>query len=352
MNTVYRINEVSMTRDLKSDLRDITAGFADGKIFLFFETNTWKHCWPLIRDFRPIPALNILVLEPGEEHKNIEQVLATWEILGRKGADRSSLVINIGGGMLTDLGGFIASTFKRGLTFINLPTTVLAMVDASTGGKTGINFRGLKNEIGVIRQPKHVFLYLPFLRTLDRENLLSGYAEMLKAGLIADPEFWQDLKHFNLDHYSEEGLGRLIWRSVKIKKDVVEADHEEHGIRKSLNFGHTIGHALESESMHSGHPLAHGYAVAYGMIVEAVLSHNKLGLPSASVTDIRDTITRLYGNLPDTIRKTEVLIEWMKFDKKNRDNRINFSLLEGIGKCRVNVEATEEEIREVMQNSV
>ena len=350
MNTVYRINEINMTRDLKSDLREITAGFADGKIFLIFETNTWKHCWPLIRGFRPIPEPNILVLEPGEEHKNIEQVLVVWEILGRKGADRSSLVINIGGGMLTDLGGFAASTLKRGLTFINIPTTVLAMVDASTGGKTGINFRGLKNEIGVIRQPKHVFLYLPFLRTLDRENLLSGYAEMLKAGLITDPELWHDLRIFDFDNYSEEELGRLIWRSVKIKKDIVDADPEEHGIRKALNFGHTIGHALESESLHAGHPLAHGYAVAYGMIVEAVLSHNKLGLPFESVIEIRDMITRLYGNPSDTIRNTDVMIEWMKFDKKNRDNRINFSLLEGIGKCRVNVEAGVEEIREAMEN--
>ena len=195
----------------------------------------------------------------------------------------------------------------------------------------------------------HVLLHLPFLRTLDRANLLSGFAEMLKAGLIADRQLWMDLKKLDWDHYSEEELGRLIWRSVLIKINVVVEDPEEHGIRKSLNFGHTIGHALESESLHSDHPLAHGYAVAYGMIVEAVLSCNKLGLPTESVNEIRETVTRLYGNPPDTIRKTDVLLEWMKFDKKNRDNRINFSLLEEIGKCRVNVEATAEEIREAME---
>jgi 3-dehydroquinate synthase len=349
MNTVYRISEISMTRDLKSDMREITAGFADGKDFLFLESNTWKHCWPLIRDFRSIAPSNILVLKPGEAHKSIEQVMAAWEALGSAGADRSSLVINIGGGMLTDLGGFAATTFKRGLSFINIPTTLLAMVDASTGGKTGINFRGLKNEIGVIRQPKHVFLYLPFLRTLDRENLLSGFAEMLKAGLIADQGLWQDLKNFDFDNWSEEELGRLIWRSVKIKKVFVDADPEEQGIRKALNFGHTIGHALESESLHSGQPLAHGYAVAYGMIMEAVLSHHKLGLPSGSVAEIRDTINRLYGNPPDIIKKTNVLLEWMKFDKKNRDNRINFTLLEEIGKYRIDQVATEQEIGEAIK---
>ena len=201
----------------------------------------------------------------------------------------------------------------------------------------------------MIRQPKHVLLYLPFLHTLDRENLLSGYAEMLKAGLIADQRLWQQLKHFELDGYHEEELGRLIWRSVEIKKDVVDADPEEQGIRKSLNFGHTIGHALESECLHAGQPIAHGYAVAYGMVVEAVLSRNKLGLPSEAVADIRDTVTRLYGNPPDTVKNADVLIEWMKFDKKNRNNRINFSLLEEIGKCRVDVEATVEEIRMAME---
>jgi 3-dehydroquinate synthase len=251
--------------------------------------------------------------------------------------------------MLTDLAGFAACTFKRGLTFINIPTTLLAMVDASAGGKTGINFRGLKNEIGVIRQPEHVFIYLPFLRTLDQDNLLSGYAEMLKAGLIADRELWAELIAFNLNGYDEDQLGRLIWRSIKIKHEVVVADPDEHGIRKALNFGHTIGHAIESESLHAGTPLAHGYAVAYGMIVEAILSHNKLGLPIDSVEEIRETVTRLYGQPPLTIKKTEILLEWMRFDKKNRDNRINFTLLDEIGKCRIDQVATEEEIREVLE---
>jgi 3-dehydroquinate synthase len=349
MNSVYRIKEVSMTRDLKQDLREITSGFPDGKIFLIFETNTWNLCWPLIRDFRPIPEKNILVLKAGEENKTIDQVMEVWDVLGRAGADRSSLVINVGGGMLTDLGAFATGTLKRGLACINIPTTLLAMVDASAGGKSGINFRGLKNEIGVIRQPLHVFLYLPFLRTLDRENLLSGYAEMLKAGLIADRHLWEELKAFNLNGYDEEELGRLIWRSIEIKTDVVEADPEEHGIRKSLNFGHTFGHALESESMHAGHPLAHGYTVAFGMVKEAILSHHKLGLPITAVDDIQDAITRLYGEPPATLRQADILLEWMKFDKKNRNNKINFSLIDAIGSCKVDIEASVEEIREALR---
>ncbi len=349
MNSVYRIKEVSLTRDLTQDLRDITSGYAEGKIFLIFETNTWNLCWPLIRDFRPIPEKNILILKPGEENKNMEQVMEVWDVLGKAGADRSSLVINVGGGMLTDLGAFAAGTLKRGIACINIPTTLLAMVDASAGGKSGVNFRGLKNEIGVIRQPLHVFLYLPFLRTLDHENLLSGYAEMLKAGLIADPALWEELKVFDLDGYDEEELGRLIWRSIEIKTDVVEADPEERGRRKSLNFGHTIGHALESQSMHAGTPLAHGYAVAYGMVKEAILSHHKLGLPLTAVREITDCVTRLYGNPPATLSQADVLLEWMKFDKKNSNNRINFSLIDAIGSCTVNIEATEEEIRRSLQ---
>jgi 3-dehydroquinate synthase len=349
MDSVYRNKEVSMTRDLVADLREITSGYPDGKIFMIFEANTWEFCWPLILGFRGIPETNMLVLEPGEEHKNMDQVTAAWNAMGMAGIDRNSLVINVGGGMLTDLGGFAACTFKRGLAFINIPTTLLAMVDASAGGKTGVNFRGLKNEVGVIRQPLHVFLHLPFLRTLDRENLLSGFAEMLKAGLIADDSLWADLKKFSFDHYSEEELGELIWRSVKIKIDITDADPEERGIRKALNFGHTIGHALESECLHTGQPLAHGFAVAYGMISEALLSKQKLGLADSSFLDIKNTITRLYGHSPDTIRKIDVLLEWMKFDKKNRDNRINFTLLEKIGVCRVNVEASEDEIRGMME---
>ncbi|OFY50004.1 MAG: 3-dehydroquinate synthase [Bacteroidetes bacterium GWF2_49_14] len=344
MNSIFRNSEVSLTRDLHANLAELSAGYSAGKIFLLFDENTWKHCWPLVEGFRQIPHENLLVLASGEEQKNIEQVMRVWDYFGGRGIDRSSLIINVGGGMLTDLGGFAAGTLKRGLPFINIPTTLLAMVDASVGGKSGINFRGLKNEVGTIRQPLHVLLYLPFLKTLDKENLLSGYAEMLKAGLIADASLWNDLMEFDLSRYDEEAMGRLIWRSIEIKKEIVDSDPEEKGLRKSLNFGHTIGHAFESESLHAGNPVPHGYAVAWGMIAEAALSVEKLGLAVESLRVMRDEIHRLYGRPPEGFREAGQLIPWMKFDKKNTDHRINFTLLEQIGKCRINCTATEEEI--------
>ncbi len=344
MNSIFRNSEVSLSRDLRADLAELSAGYSTEKIFLVFEENTWKYCWPLVEGFRQIPEGNRLILKPGEDHKSIEQVMKVWGYFGERGIDRSSLIINVGGGMLTDLGGFAAATLKRGVHYINIPTTLLAMVDASVGGKSGINFRGLKNEVGAIRQPLHVLLYLPFLKTLDKQNLLSGYAEMLKAGLIADASLWNDLIEFDLFRYDQEALGRLIWRSVEIKKKIVDFDPEEKGLRKSLNFGHTIGHAFESESLHAGNPVPHGYAVAWGMIAEAVLSREKLGLPVESLRVMRDAIHRLYGKPPESFSDAEKLLPWMKFDKKNTDHRINFTLLEQIGKCRVNCTATEEEI--------
>jgi 3-dehydroquinate synthase len=350
MNSLFHDKEVSLTSHLIEDLRELTGPFPDDKIFIVFEKNTWIHCWPLVKGFRLVPDDHILVLKDGEDQKNIDQVMEVWMRFGQLGLDRRSLIINIGGGMLTDLGGFAASTLKRGVAFINVPTTLLAMVDASVGGKSGINFRGLKNEIGVIRQPLHVLLYLPFLRTLDHDNLLSGYAEMLKAGLIADADLWNHLQRFDIEHYGEQELADLIWRSVQIKKLVVEQDPEETGIRKALNFGHTIGHAYESESLNLGAHIHHGFAVAWGMIAESYLSLKKLGLSERSFEEIRQTITRLYGNPPEGFRDAGVLIPWMRFDKKNSDNRINFTLLEETGKCRVNCTATNDEIAETLAN--
>lgn len=349
MESVYENGTVSLTRDIRADLKEITTGWPSDKIFLIFDTNTYRECWPLIRGFRDFGRDNSVILQAGEDHKNISQVIEAWEQLGMKGLDRKSLIINVGGGMLTDLGGFIASTIKRGVEFINIPTTLLAMVDASVGGKCGFNFSGLKNEIGVIREPRHVFIHLPFLRTLDQVELLSGYAEMLKAGLIADNELWDRLKSYPVKDYEEEELGGLVWESVKIKKAIVDADLHESNLRKSLNFGHTIGHALESEALYSGTPVLHGQAVAWGMILEARLSGDKLHFPEQSIREIADTMNRIYGPVPAGLADPDKLIPWMRSDKKNMDNQINFTLLKKIGYCRVNCTATEDEIRELLK---
>jgi len=351
MDSVYLTEGVSLTKDLRGDLRELTAGFPDDKIFLLFENNTWKHCHFGLIGFRDIPDDHVLILPAGEEHKRIEQVMQAWEFLGSRGIDRQSLIINVGGGMLTDLGGFAASTLKRGIPFINLPTTLMAMVDASVGGKTGFNFRGLKNEVGVFRQPLHVLIYLPFLRTLDRDNMLSGYAEMLKAGLIADVDLWDQLREFDLSGYQEEKLGRLIWRSVKIKQEIVGNDPEEKNTRKALNFGHTVGHALESEALRQNRPVPHGFAVAWGMVAEARLSQQILNLPEASMQEIQRAIQNLFGTPPPDITHPDRLLHWMRYDKKNSDNQINFTLLEKIGHCRVNCTVSEEEIRKVTRDS-
>jgi 3-dehydroquinate synthase len=352
MESIFRNTEVSLSRDLHADLCELSAGYPDEKIYLVYEENTWNFCSPLLEGFRDIPHENRLILEAGEDQKSIGQVMRLWDYFGGRGIDRSSLIINVGGGMLTDLGGFAAGTLKRGIHYINIPTTLLAMVDASVGGKSGINFRGLKNEVGIIRQPLHVLLYLPFLRTLDQQNLLSGYAEMLKAGLIADASLWNELIEFDLSRYNEESMGRLIWRSVEIKKEIVDSDPEERGLRKSLNFGHTIGHAFESESLHAGHPVPHGFAVAWGMIAEARLSAELLGFSLESLRVMREAIHQLYGKPPAEFANANQLIPWMRFDKKNTDHRINFTLLERIGKCRVNCTASEEEILRCLKGEI
>lgn len=247
--------------------------------------------------------------------------------------------------MVTDLGGFAASTFKRGIDFINIPTTLLAMVDASVGGKTGINFGGLKNEIGVFNDSKFVILDTHFLKTLDRENILSGYAEMLKHGLISDEKMWAELIGF-MDDIST--LNQLLADSVKVKERIVEEDPKEHGIRKALNVGHTVGHAFESFAMKKGKPILHGYAVAYGMIAELYLSAVKCGFPQDKLRQTVNFIREQYGQMLITCDDYPELLELMTHDKKNTSGQINFTLLGGIGDIRINQTATVEDIKEAL----
>ena len=261
------------------------------------------------------------------------------------GASRHSCMINLGGGMVTDLGGFAAATFKRGINFINIPTTLLSMVDASVGGKTGINFGGLKNEIGVFCDSKFVILDTEFLRTLDAENICSGYAEMLKHGLISDEKMWAELVGFDLAHPDLQQLQRMVGDSVAVKERIVEQDPHEHGIRKALNLGHTFGHAFESWAL-KRKPVLHGYAVAFGLIPELYLSVMKTGFPTEKMRQTVNFIKEYYGSLPITCDDYDELIELMRHDKKNQDGIINFTLLGGIGDIRINQSATIDEIKE------
>ena len=318
------------------------------KVFFLFDENTFQYCQPLINIQSVFSDSFSLILKAGEENKNLDQLKRTWDFFEDNGAGRKSVLVTVGGGMLTDLGGFAASTFKRGLSFINVPTTLLAMVDASVGGKTGINYHGLKNEIGITRQPNDVLIHAPFLKTLDQENFKSGFAEMLKAGLIQDEELWSQLIQYDLEIRNIPILVPLIWRSVQIKQAIVDIDPEEKSDRRALNFGHTFAHAFESYSLKMENHLHHGYAVAYGMIFEAMFSEICSGLQPDDLDQIKKVMHSIYGPIPFAEKDIEQLIQFMRSDKKNDNNRINITMLEGIGRYRINNYVEESLIEEVL----
>jgi 3-dehydroquinate synthase len=251
--------------------------------------------------------------------------------------------------MPCDLGGFAASTFKRGIQFINIPTTLLAQVDASIGGKTGINFEGLKNQIGVFNQASAVLIDTSFFSTLSSENMVSGFAEMIKHTLIYSKESWKGLRKFNIHNPDMETLSELVASSIMIKNHFVQNDPTEQFLRKALNFGHTYGHAFESFAMKEGRPVLHGYAVAYGMICELYLSHLRLGFPMTDVMEIANYLKDVFGMFRIEKENYKELFNLMNHDKKNEDNRINFTLLDEIGQMQVNINASEDEVMSVFE---
>ena len=316
------------------------------RTFILVDETTEQLCLPLVAGFDCVRDAQIITIGATDQNKTLDSLSHVWTELQRGGATRHSLMINLGGGMVTDLGGFAASTFKRGLNYINIPTTLLAMVDASVGGKTGINFGGLKNEIGVFSCAKSVILDTTFLKTMDHENICSGYAEMLKHGLIANEEMLAELLNFDLDVIDYYQLSRMLADSVQVKERIVDEDPAEQGIRKALNLGHTIGHAFESYAMKSMRPILHGYAVAYGLVCELYLSCVKTGFPVDKMRQVVRFVNENYGKLPITCDDYPALLELMTHDKKNVGDTINFTLLGGVGDIRINQTATKEEICE------
>ena len=275
--------KVILSTDLRQTLTEAIAECPHDKLFVLVDETTEQLCLPVVADYDCMQQAQRIVIGATDTHKTLDSLSHVWSELQRMGATRHSLMVNLGGGMVTDLGGFAASTFKRGLSYINIPTTLLAMVDASVGGKTGINFGGLKNEIGVFNNANSVILDTIFLRTMDRENLHSGYAEMLKHGLISNVETWAELMTFEPGEAEGlEKLGRMVADSVAVKQRIVTEDPTEHGIRKALNLGHTMGHAFESLALER-QPLLHGYAVAYGLVAELYLCCTKTGFPQDKV---------------------------------------------------------------------
>lgn len=340
--------KVIVSGNLERDLVNAIAECEHDKIFILTDQTTHDMCLPNLQNFLCLKGAQSIVIKAGDTNKTLDSLAEVWTALSQGGATRHSLMINLGGGMVTDLGGFAASTFKRGIDFINIPTTLLAMVDASVGGKTGINFGGLKNEIGVFSDSKFVIINTQFLDTLDHDNICSGYAEMLKHGLISDNKHWAELVGFNLAQPDLAQLQRMVAESIKVKERIVTEDPHEHGIRKALNLGHTVGHALESFAMKHGRPVLHGYAVAYGMVCELYLSARKTGFPTDKMHQTVRFILDHYGRLPYTCDDYPELLELMRHDKKNTSGIINFTLLGGIGDIRINQTATKEEIEEAL----
>ena len=327
---------IVVTREVEKELGKILSRYAEDKIFLVTEQTCDQLCIPLISKTPGFSNFKKVVIPSGEENKKLSSVEKIWLFLSQNGADRKSLVVNLGGGMLTDLGSFAASTMKRGMDFVNIPTTLLAQVDASVGGKTGFNFNGLKNEIGVINQPYTVLIDTCFLETIDNQNFISGYAEMIKHGLIASPEHLEEVRSFDLVNPDFESLRGIIARSVAIKDTFVFRDPSERNIRKALNFGHTIGHAFESTALYSGHPILHGFAVAYGMIAELYLSHKVCQLSDDLLNELSNWLISVYGKYEIEENQFGGLYQLMTHDKKNEGTRVNFTLIPEIGEVSIN----------------
>lgn len=336
-----------LTNDIDLALREVTASVDKNQVFILVDEQTEVLCLPTVQQTLALPKEQILVLEAGEEKKNLDSVEKIWDFLIVRHATRRSLLLILGGGVLTDMGGFAAATFKRGISFVNIPTTLLGAVDAATGGKTGIDYKDLKNEIGLFVSPKETIIYPAFLQTLPHPQFLSGYAEMLKHALIASPLELSQLLAFNLNTIDRDMLSQLLSRSIDIKNYIVEQDPQEEGLRKSLNFGHTIGHALESFSFHTEHRLLHGYAVLYGMIAELYLSVKVLGFPEKYLAQVVSIMREYYGKPIGSCKDYDALLSLMQHDKKNTSaGEISFTLLRNVGDCRLNQQIDTESIKE------
>jgi len=304
------------------------------KVFVLVDENSHQHCYPIFRnEIEAEVNFELIEIESGEINKNLDTCVGLWNSLTELGADRKSLLINIGGGVITDMGGFVASAFKRGIQFINIPTTLLSMVDASVGSKTGVDLGVLKNQIGFFADPQMVLIDPKFLETVPKKEITSGKAEIIKYGLTYDKNIWQDF----LKNGENVDLLKLIHRSIAIKNEVVIEDKLEGGLRKILNFGHTIGHAVESYFLKSTDKktLTHGEAIALGMITESYISSQLLDLPKTELDNIKQTIVSIFGKIPLLKEDYSAVLDLMKHDKKNINGQINFVLINGIEDYRI-----------------
>ena len=318
---------------------------AYSKIIVLTDTNTKKFCYPMLKDL--LPKHHLIVVKSGENHKNLATCEQIWAEMTKNELDRHALMINLGGGVIGDMGGFCAATYKRGIDFIQIPTTLLSQVDASVGGKLGIDFQGFKNHLGVFNIPKDVLIDPIFLKTLSYRELRSGFAEIIKHCLIADGEKWFEIRQKDL---AEQNLSDLIAHSVAIKKKVVEQDPTEQGLRKILNFGHTLGHAIETYFLENPKKrLLHGEAIAAGMICEAFIAHQRKMIDSKTLSEIEEFIFSVYGKAPIQATDIQAITTHTLQDKKNKGKQIRFSLIDGIGSCAYDIVVSKNEMKKALE---
>ncbi len=339
------MSETIISQDIISTLRQYVGSDKYDQVFLLTDSNVQQHCVDQVFcDKIGLRSEQLIVIPAGDEHKNIQTAIQVWQQLVERGATRNALLINVGGGMITDLGGFVAATFKRGIDFVNVSTTLLGAVDAATGGKTGVNFMGYKNEVGVFRPAVQVLLAAELFKTLDDKNLRSGFAEMVKHALIATEADFDEIMRYDIEEPDFTKLNVLLGRNVEIKQGIVNKDPMEKGIRKALNLGHTIGHALESYSYKMQHPVLHGYAVMWGLLAELYISHVRVGFPKELLMRLVQFTKRVYGKPHISCKQYDELLGLMRHDKKNSSaDKINFTLLSNIGEIHIN-EIVEKEV--------
>lgn len=335
--------KIIFSNEINQAVKNVLDEMEYNKLFVLTDVNTQHFVMPKFSE--SLRNATNITIKSGDINKNIESLTHVWKQLGENGATRRSVLVNLGGGMVTDLGGFAASTFKRGIRFINIPTTLLSAVDAAVGGKTGINFNGLKNEVGVFNEADTVLISTRPLDTLPIDEVKSGFAEMLKHGLLSNKDTFNKLLDYDFNQYNGEQLLSLLEESVNVKREIVRQDPHEKGLRRTLNLGHTVGHAFESLAMKRLSPIPHGYAVAWGMIVELVLSHMLLKFDSATLHRYTQFVYNNYGAFNITCDDYPELLNLMTHDKKSNSGEMNFSLLSDIGEIKINCIASENDVK-------
>lgn len=326
--------------DPNHDLKGFLEVKKYSKLSVLVDENTFRHCYLLLQ--KSLPDHHVIKIQSGEEHKTLESCAIIWQAMTDQAMDRHSALIVIGGGVLGDMGGFCAATYKRGIDFILVPTTLLAQVDASIGGKLGIDFNHFKNHIGVFQHPALTLLHSGFLKTLPESELRSGFAEIVKHTLISDEKKWEEIRKHSL---KEQDWGSLIKHSVALKLDVVTKDPKESGLRKMLNAGHTIGHAVESHLLNKNRKVLHGEAIAVGLIAEAFIAKQKNLLSELRLSEISNYLLQVFGKITLNPEEDPMIAELTLQDKKNKGNKILCVLLEDVGKARWDCEIDTEEVK-------